>query len=407
MGDPSLLFDAARHEPLTRVAWSETAARAAIDRIVRDTHAASAGDGSWPIHPLDRSPERAATLKPLYHGAAGVIWALHRLHEAGGFELRRDYVEALPALRAAHRLDTLERDGTPQLGFTLGDAGIALLQWRLTRDADLEDDLHAVITAHIGQPSLGFGWGVAGSMLAALFLYERTGAQRWVDAYRTGADVLWRRWDYDAQFDCHLWSDDLYGHRDKQLGALHGLAGIVHALWRGSALLTRQRRDESLARAHRALQATALRDGAYANWPLVAGPTSRPGADVLRLQHCVGAPGMVNCFARLPNEPHTDALLNGAGELIWRAGPLVKLPSLCHGGAGSGYALLKLFARSGDERWLARARRFAMHAIEQAERGKRTYGQRKFSLWTGDLGLAVFLLDCILATDAMPMLEVF
>jgi len=93
--------------------------------------------------------------------------------------------------------------------------------------------------------------------------------------------------------------------------------------------------------------------------------------------------------------------------LIWRAGPLTKLPSLCHGVPGSGYALLKLFARSGNERWLARARRFAMHAIEQAERGKRDHGQRKYSLWTGDLGLAVFLLDCIHAADAMPMLEVF
>jgi len=401
------LFEASRHEVLTRAAWSEAAARAAIDRIVRDAHAAFTVAGFWPIHPIDRSPERAATLKPLYYGAAGVIWALHRLHEAGGFELLRDYADVLPALRNAHRRDTLERDGTPLLGFVLGDAGIALLQWRLTRDADLENELHDVVTAHIGEASLGFAWGIAGSMLAALFLYERTGAPRWVDAYRAGADALWRRWDYDAQFDCHLWCDDLYGHRDKQLGALHGLAGMVHALWRGSALLTRDRRNELLARAHRALQATAWHDDAYANWPLVAGPTSRPGADALRLQHCVGAPGMVNCFARLPNEPRTDALLNGAGELIWHAGPLVKPPSLCHGVPGSGYALLKLFARSGDERWLVRARRFAMHAIEQAERGKRAYGQRKFSLWTGDLGLAVFLLDCIYATDAMPMLEVF
>jgi hypothetical protein len=116
---------------------------------------------------------------------------------------------------------------------------------------------------------------------------------------------------------------------------------------------------------------------------------------------------MINGFARLPNEPQTDALLQAAGELVWRAGPLVKLPSICHGAPGSGYSMLKLFARSGDERWLARARRFAMHGVEQAERGKTLHGQRKYSLWTGDLGLAVFLLDCIHATDAMPMLEVF
>jgi hypothetical protein len=400
------LFESARHEPLARAVWSEASARAAIARIVRDAHDAFA-HGAWPIHPLDRSPERAATLRPLYYGAAGVIWALYRLHESGGFDLPRDYADALPGLRDAHRRDTREREGGALLGFTLGDAGIALLQWRLTRDGDLELELHDVITQHLTESPLGFGWGIAGSMLAALFLYERTGHARWIDAYRAGCDALWTRWEYDAQFECHLWSDDLYGHRDKQLGALHGFAGIVHALWRGSALLTRERRGELLERAHRALQATALRDGALVNWPLVAGATTRPGADVLRLQHCVGAPGMINAFARLPNEPHTDALLLGAGELVWRAGPLVKLPSLCHGAPGSGYAMLKLFARSGDERWLARARRFAMHAIDQAERAKALYGQRKYSLWTGDLGLAIFLLDCIHATDAMPMLEVF
>jgi lantibiotic modifying enzyme len=62
------------------------------------------------------------------------------------------------------------------------------------------------------------------------------------------------------------------------------------------------------------------------------------------------------------NDALTQVLLAG-GELTWRAGPLVKGAGLCHGTAGNGYAFLKLFARTGDERWLERARRFAMHAI--------------------------------------------
>jgi hypothetical protein len=90
-----------------------------------------------------------------------------------------------------------------------------------------------------------------------------------------------------------------------------------------------------------------------------------------------------------------ETLLHEAGELVWHAGPTAKFPSLCHGAAGSGYALLKLYERTGDPRWLARARAFAMHAIERAERALDSYGQRKYSLWTGDLGLAVFLSACI------------
>ncbi len=36
--------------------------------------------------------------------------------------------------------------------------------------------------------------------------------------------------------------------------------------------------------------------------------------------------------------------------------------------AGNGFAFLELFRRTGDELWLDRARRFAIHAIEQSER---------------------------------------
>ena len=74
---------------------------------------------------------------------------------------------------------------------------------------------------------------------------------------------------------------------------------------------------------------------------------------------------------------------------------------------GWGYALLKLFARTGDDTWLTRARQFAMHGIAQADRGVKEHGQRKFSLWTGDLGLATFLCDCILGRGRFPTLDVF
>ena len=95
-----------------------------------------------------------------------------------------------------------------------------------------------------------------------------------------------------------------------------------------------------------------------------------------------------------------DLLLAGA-ELVWRAGPptLEKGPGICHGTAGNGYALLAAFARTGDEKWLARARRFAAHALEQVERG-----DGRYSLWTGDIGAAVFAADCLDASTRYPVL---
>ena len=63
-------------------------------------------------------------------------------------------------------------------------------------------------------------------------------------------------------------------------------------------------------------------------------------------------------------------MLAGA-ELTWQAGPPPgneKGPGICHGTAGNGYAFLKAFERTGDERWLDRARRFAAHALGQVRR---------------------------------------
>lgn len=84
------------------------------------------------------------------------------------------------------------------------------------------------------------------------------------------------------------------------------------------------------------------------------------------VQHCHGAPGIVNALAYFPDS-RIDDLLIAAGELTWHAGPLVKGGGLCHGTAGNGFAFLKLFRRTKDEIWLDRARRFAMHACRQSD----------------------------------------
>ncbi len=201
----------------------------------------------------------------------------------------------------------------------------------------------------------------------------------------------------------------LYGHADRQLCALHGLAGIAFALARGKQLIGSQRYDEVVRRTYAVFKHVAIRDGTFANWPMLIGPSTRPTAELRLLQHCIGAPGVITCLAGMPAgvDEELDALLLCAGELVWHAGPTIKLPSLCHGAPGSGYAFLKLFERTGDEHWLQRARRFATHGIAQAERARRVYGQRKYSLWTGDVGLAVYVQDCLRARAEMPLMDVF
>jgi len=127
-------------------------------------------------------------------------------------------------------------------------------------------------------------------------------------------------------------------------------------------------------------------------------PTPGSPADGIRVQWCHGAPGVVCALAGAPSHRRLDALLLAAGELVWEAGPVRGGSGLCHATAGNGWAFLKLNRRTQDRKWLARARRFAMHAIEQ-RRGER-------GLWSGDLGLALFLRACIEADDRWPLLDV-
>ena len=126
------------------------------------------------------------------------------------------------------------------------------------------------------------------------------------------------------------------------------------------------------------------------------------------VQWCHGAPGIVTGLDAFPRGRSAvmDDLLVKAGNMTWKAGPLAKGFGICHGTAGNGYAFLKLRARTGDSIWLERARAFAMHAIEQAERMRDEYGDRRHTVWTGDPGLAVYLWHCITGESQLPSLEV-
>ena len=58
--------------------------------------------------------------------------------------------------------------------------------------------------------------------------------------------------------------------------------------------------------------------------------------------------------------------------------------------------------------WLDRARKFAIHALEQCQTARLHYGQGRYTLWTGDAGLAIFLHHCMYPESAaIPGLDLF
>jgi lantibiotic modifying enzyme len=280
----------------------------------------------------------------------------------------------------------------------MGEAGILLVAHRLAPQRSQDDRLLECVRANATNPTWELMWGSPGTLLAARAMHERTGEARWAEAWRESADHVWNAWADP------VWVQDLYGKRVRYLGPAHGFAGNALALASGPRF-DDGRGAELERRVAAVVLATAEREGELAQWPPALEPPSRP-AQPIRTQWCHGAPGIVASLARLGSGDAAfgEALLAG-GELTWRAGPLAKGPGLCHGTAGNGYALLKLFERTGDEAWLERARAFAMHAAEQVERERAAHGQGRYALWTGDVGVALYLASCLAGTAEVPTLD--
>jgi Lanthionine synthetase C-like protein len=388
-----VLYEPAQFEPLTDAPWDPARIEDAIAVIVADTDSAFDSEALWPAHEWE-GWEEPLPLKTLYVGAAGVIWALDVLRRRGHAETSLDLagaaVRTLELKRAAPDF-TADEHYHPAALLT-GETGPLLVAFRLASDPALADELHALVRANLANPTDDVMWGAPGTLLAALAMHEWTGAARWVEAARETATALRARRGQDG-----LWrQDDDY----RGLGTLHGAAGNTLVLLRLDA------DDELAAETAAVLARTAFREGGLANWPGSPRPQlARPRDSRICLQWCTGAPGVVAGACEYLDE---ELLLAGA-ELIWRAGAHgdEKGHGLCHGTSGNGFALLKAFARTGDERWLERARRFAVHALAQAERLRAANGRGRYSLWTGDVGTALFAAACLEADARFPILDVF
>jgi Lanthionine synthetase C-like protein len=383
------LFDPAVHEPLTDEAWDPSRVEASIRSIVVDAEDTFA-DG-WPTHPVDsHGPEDdVRRFRTVYLGGAGVIQALTALQRRGLAELRRDYV---PYLEQPYGPDFPDFDH--ERSHWMGDTGIRLVLQRLAPSAENADRLETLIRANVRDERCELMWGSPGTMFAAAALHELTGEERWLELWRESAAWLRDQWDPEAE----LWTQHLYGHVDQYLGPAHGFAGCVLAL----AL---HPDDELHRRAAAGTRRYVVEHDGLANWPPDASmETLRSARGETRVQWCHGAPGMVASLAGLaPGDDEHERLLLAGGELTWHAGPLTKGANLCHGTAGNGYAFLALFARTGDELWLERARAFAMHAAAQVERARDEHGRGRYTLWTGDPGTALYLADCLDGSFAMPL----
>ena len=192
-------------EPLIDAPWVPARVEDAIAAIVSDAEAAFDPGALWPAHETDEY-HKGQPGKVLYAGAAGMIWALDALRRSGRAATSLDLTAA--ALRTLE-LERAEPDAVEDEHYRPGslmdgETGPLLVAFRLTSDATLADDLHALVRGNVDNPTDDISWGAPGTLLVALAMGELTGEPRWEEAARESArprrarrgdDGLWRQDD--------------------------------------------------------------------------------------------------------------------------------------------------------------------------------------------------------------------
>jgi Lanthionine synthetase C-like protein len=365
------LYDPAEHRPLEGSAWSDGAARAAIEEIVADVVEAYRGtEQLWPNDANDLEGMPDVPLRNVYLGAAGVAWAIDLLAQDELCERPPWLAELARSLGAGYRAapELTEIEPPPAASLMFGESGIRLAAEAILRDGSQLDGLIDCVNRNARSKTLELCWGSPGTLVAALQLWRQTAEPRWRDAWLDSAAWLIDQWHDE------VWVQDLYGDQSRYTGAGHGFE----------------------------MRKLALTKDRVTQWPPLLGVKDgrRP------VQWCHGAPGFVTSLAPVlaPGE-ETERLLTTGGELTWRAGPLVKSAGLCHGTAGNAYALLALWTRTEGELWFERARSFAMDAVADVRRRHQAAGRGRYTLFTGDLGVALLLRSLLVADPTFPFVE--
>jgi glutathione S-transferase len=314
-----------------------------------------------------------------------MVHALDRLAEGGFYEPSLDLGAIAGGLYEAALASPDEKGAGASL--MIGSSGILLVAHRLAPSIATAEALADVVAANLTHPANELLYGAPGTMLAARAMYARTGSERFAELWQASARELLARQDQDG-----LWTQDLFGRHDRLIGAAHGFAGNILALYGAPEWLDDARAVETGAVA--TARAFAIVDGDLANWPVLAGGSRN--ASPPRVQWCHGAAGVVTSLARLlPDDDDHGALMTAGGELVWAAGPLAENAGLCHGTAGNGFAFLALWDRTKDERWIERARAFAMHSLDQVDRLRASTSRGRYWLFTGDIGAALLAAACL------------
>ncbi len=384
-----------------------------IESIFEDSENQFQQSSYWPPHPDDGEPPNGEYIASFYHGLAGVAWAQLELADLGYGEVRNDYLHAIETARKStieglRNFISFHNKDDYLSGLLMAELGFMVPILRLDPSEGNYKATIRLVQRNLQNPVLELLWGSSGSMLFLSSLLNSGKASPAQSSLLVeGVTFLQANLISSPTRNCKLWQQDLYDEKTCFLGAGHGFVGNSLAILQAIDYLP----VEDARYWRKLIKETAIHTadthGGLTNWKQSV-DSHREGRTDWLLQFCHGSPGVVACLARLMGDDlNFDQLMLNAGELIWKAGPLAKGAGFCHGTSGNGWAFLKLFEATKNEMWLDRAKTFAACAVKQSEQRTLDYGDRRYSLWTGDHGVAFFTDACVSHSFSIPGLERF
>ncbi|MEV5841624.1 class IV lanthionine synthetase LanL [Streptomyces sp. NPDC051985] len=351
------------------------------------------GDGRrlWPVSTLAGETDPCT----VQQGAAGVLAVLTRYFELTGDPRLPEAIST-----AGHWI--VERTDTRSIrpGLHFGGRGIAWALYdagRAVEDRTLTDHALALALAPLEPtPSHDITHGCAGSGLAAAHLWHRTRDPRLAELVVDAADRLAAAaqpepsgvsWPVPAEA-----VSEEAGKR--YLGFAHGSAGIGSFLLTAAAVSGRPEHLELALAAGEHLVAHAVPVGHTAQWPAQASdPPTAP-------YWCHGSAGIGSFLVRLwqrTGDKRFGELARGAAHAVVERASRAAVAQ-CHGLAGNGDFLLDMAEATGDPAYRAMAEDLARLIVaERAHRDSHVvfpneYGDVSTSWSDGSAGILAFLL---------------
>ncbi len=396
-----MIYEPSRHLPLIELPFSADKLRSTIRAVLAETRTGCQTSGRlWPIHTKDNFDGAPEFVTNFYYGAAGVLWAAQELSEFGELD-RKD----LPSIDEILNEHLRREDPYPDSPF-VGQLGIRFVKQLLAPSDENSNTLMGMMQKAALNSCREILFGGPGALAMAHILWKR-GQKPFRSVCGEVARIVLDQRELDQASGARIWSQNLGGQK-KFIGAAHGSIGNFGVLFRVLRDLGDTAPVEELIEdAEKFLSHYAKVEGDLCNWSRGANNDEYSALTVVHW--CHGAPGVLtdlSCEIPVGRSARLDELFLKGAQLVWKAGPLEKGVSLCHGTAGSGLALLRTFERTKDEMWFDRAKALAMHVTEQYATELKKFGHARFSLWTGDLGMAIFLRDILRGHGGLPGITV-